>query len=50
MDEARARALIGAERARVEGLLRDTTAAGQDDRAAANEPGDLADPAERLTA
>ena len=24
--------------------------AGQDDRAAANEPGDLADPAERLTA
>lgn len=50
MDEARARALVGAERARVEGLLRDTDAAGQDDRAAANEPGDLADPAERLTA
>ena len=50
MDEARARALVRAERARVEGLLGETTAAGQEDRATANEPGDLADPAERLTA
>jgi DnaK suppressor protein len=50
MDEDRARTLLGAERARVEGLLGDTTAAGQQDRAAANEPGELADPAERLTA
>jgi DnaK suppressor protein len=50
MDEARARALLGAERRRVEGLLGDTAAAGQEDRAAANEPGDLADPAERQTA
>ncbi len=50
MDEARASALLGAERQRVEGLLRDTTGAGQEDRAAANEPGDLADPAERQTA
>ena len=50
MDEARARALVRAERARVEGLLGETTAAGQEDRSTANEPGDLADPAERLTA
>lgn len=50
MDEARACALLGAERQRVEGLLRDTVDAGQEDRAAANEPGDLADPAERQTA
>jgi DnaK suppressor protein len=34
----------------VEGLLGETTAAGQEDRSTANEPGDLADPAERLTA
>ena len=39
-----------AERARVEALLADTTAAGSDDRATANEGGDMADPAERLTA
>jgi DnaK suppressor protein len=50
MDEERARALLGAERARVQALLNETTAAGQADRLAANEPGDLADPAERLTA
>jgi len=50
MDEERARALVGAERTRVEKLLADTTGAGLDDRAAANEPGDMSDPAQRLTA
>jgi DnaK suppressor protein len=50
MDDERARALLRAERSRVEGLIGDTAGAGQDDRAAANEPGDLTDPAERLTA
>jgi len=50
MEEERARVLLGAERARVRGLLDETTAAGQADRLAANEPGDLTDPAERLTA
>ena len=50
MDQERARALLDAERVRVEGLLNETTAAGEADRAAANEPGDLGDPAERLTA
>jgi RNA polymerase-binding transcription factor len=50
MDDARARELLRAERTRVEGLLRDTADAGRDDRAAANEPGDMSDPAERLTA
>ena len=50
MDEERARSLLRAERSRVENLLKETTGAGEDDRSAANEPGDLADPAERLTA
>jgi RNA polymerase-binding transcription factor len=50
MDEKRARSLLRAERSRVEDLLKETTGAGQEDRSAANEPGDLADPAERLTA
>jgi DnaK suppressor protein len=50
MDEERARTLLGAERTRVEGLIRDATGAGGDDRAAANAPGDMSDPAERLTA
>jgi DnaK suppressor protein len=50
MDEDRARTLLVAERTRVEQLLRDTAGAGRDDRAAANEPGEIADPAERLTA
>lgn len=50
MDEDRARTLLAAERDRVEQLLRDTTGAGREDRAAANEPGEIADPAERLTA
>jgi DnaK suppressor protein len=34
----------------VEELLKATAAAGQDDRAGANEPGDITDPAENLTA
>jgi DnaK suppressor protein len=50
MDENRARTLLRAERSRVEGLIGETVAAGQEDRAAANEPGEIADPAERLTA
>ena|SRR5579863_2340668 len=50
MDGNRARALLDAERVRVRALLEDTTAAAREDRAAANEPGDLTDPAERLTA
>ena len=50
MNEERARALLHAERARVQQLLDDTTAAGLDDRAAANEQGDHDEPAQPLTA
>jgi DnaK suppressor protein len=51
MDEDRARSLVQAERARVEALLGETVGAGRDDRAAADDDtGDIADPAERLTA
>jgi DnaK suppressor protein len=50
MNENRARELLEAERRRVQALLDETSTAAQDDRAAANEPGDLSDPAERLTA
>jgi DnaK suppressor protein len=50
MDEHRARALLRSERTRVQGLIGETVAAGQEDRSAANEPGEMADPAERLTA
>lgn len=50
MDDERARSLLGAERRRVERLLTETTSAGRDDRSQANQRGDLADPAERLTA
>jgi DnaK suppressor protein len=42
--------LLTSERSRVEQLLSETEAAAQQDRDEANEPGDLADPAERLTA
>jgi DnaK suppressor protein len=49
MKEERARELLRAERTRVEGLLAQTTAAGRDDRAAANEEGDFTDPAQPLT-
>jgi DnaK suppressor protein len=50
MNDDRARTLLRTERTRVQALLEGTRTAGQEDRAEANEPGDLADPAERLTA
>lgn len=50
MDIDQARALLSAERTRVEGLLRVTKGAGEDDRNQANAGGDMSDPAERLTA
>ncbi|HEY3844927.1 MAG TPA: hypothetical protein VGL48_16880 [Acidimicrobiales bacterium] len=50
MDSERARTLLKAERSRLEGLLTQTSRDGRDDRSEANEPGDLTDPAERLTA
>ena len=50
MDDERARALLLAERIRVEGLLAGTSRAGLDDRDEANAEGDMADPAQRLTA
>jgi DnaK suppressor protein len=50
MDPERARKLLDAERSRVSALVEETTADAQDDRATANEPGDLSDPAERLIA
>jgi DnaK suppressor protein len=50
MDIEHARSLLSAERTRVEGLLRLTRSAGQDDRDQANSGGDMGDPAERLTA
>lgn len=50
MDDVRAKDLLAAERRRVEQLLQEETEAGQEDRSTANESGDMADPAERLTA
>jgi DnaK suppressor protein len=50
MDEERARQLLASERERVEGLLRDSTRAGDEDRLAATGVGDIADPAQPLTA
>ena len=51
MDEERARSLLSAERARVQALLDEAAGAGQDDRVAANEqPGDVADRVEAMTA
>lgn len=50
MDKERARSLLDAERSRVEQLLSETSADAEQDRAAANEPGDMTDPAERLIA
>jgi DnaK suppressor protein len=50
MDEQRARALLEAERAEVQGLLKDTQAAGQQDRESEDETGDYADAAQPLTA
>jgi DnaK suppressor protein len=50
MDQDRARARLLAERAEVEGLLADAESAGQQDREAEDETGDIADPAQPLTA
>jgi len=50
MKDGHARALLKAERARVESLLGETAGAGRDDRSAANEAGDMSNPAERLIA
>jgi len=49
MDEAEARDLLHTERARVQALLGESVDAGLEDRAAANERGDMDDPAEPLT-
>jgi DnaK suppressor protein len=49
MEDAKARELLQAERARVERLLKDMDQAGAADREAANEPGDMFDSAEPLT-
>ncbi|MGA2209177.1 MAG: TraR/DksA family transcriptional regulator [Acidimicrobiales bacterium] len=49
MDKERAGALLEAERARVEQLLAELTAAAEADEVAAGEDGDMADPAEPLT-
>ncbi len=50
MDESRARGLLNQERTRVKRLLDEVSTSSQEDRAAANEPGDMADSAEPLTA
>jgi DnaK suppressor protein len=49
MDDQRARALLDAERVRVESLLRELSSEGDADRSAADEPGDMGDSAEPLT-
>jgi RNA polymerase-binding transcription factor len=49
MEEAKARQLLSAERARLETLLRETTRAGNEDREAVGDVGDIADPAQPLT-
>jgi len=49
MDNTRATELLGAERLRVEQLLKDIDAAGAADRVAANQSGDMYDSAEPLT-
>ena len=49
VDLAEARTLLDAERRRVEELLDATVRAAEDDREAANDQGDLADPAQGLT-
>jgi DnaK suppressor protein len=50
MNADHARTLLRAERTRVEQLLGETATAGEEDRAEANQAGDMTDPAERLTA
>jgi DnaK suppressor protein len=48
MDDDTARELLRLERTRTQQLLSDATREGTDDRAAANEPGDMFDSAEPL--
>jgi DnaK suppressor protein len=50
MNDERARTLLQEERRHVERLLAESRQDGTSDREAADEPGDMADPAERLTA
>ena len=50
MDDEEARELLRAERSRVQALLDQARAAGRDDRTAADEPGDMTDPAPSLVA
>jgi DnaK suppressor protein len=50
LDNERAKKALETERRRVEGLLGDTVVAGEEDRDEANAQGDMADPAQRLTA
>jgi DnaK suppressor protein len=50
VDNDHARALLNAERSRVEGLLAEVTAAGRNDRVAADQSGDMSDPSEPLVA
>jgi DnaK suppressor protein len=50
MDDKKARALIDAEKARVQGLLGDTETDADSDRDTANDAGSYDEPAERLTA
>jgi DnaK suppressor protein len=49
MDDTKAKDLLGAERLRVERLLKDIDEAGTADRTAADAPGDMFDSAEPLT-
>ncbi|HWW54055.1 MAG TPA: hypothetical protein VNY84_09805 [Acidimicrobiales bacterium] len=50
MDDERARALLQAERAKLEQLLGEADSAGRSDRASVDEPGGFSDPAQPLTA
>jgi DnaK suppressor protein len=50
LDNERAKKALETERRRVRGLLGDTVVAGEEDRDEANAQGDMADPAQRLTA
>jgi DnaK suppressor protein len=50
MDADQARARLRAERAEVNDLLKDVESAGQQDREAGRETGDIADPAQPLAA
>ena len=49
MDEARAKELLTAEAPATRAALSDTTRAGQEEREAEHETGDIADPAESFT-